>query len=44
MGPFILIVGNNPIQQFSEFMNILEVMFEQIPILDDLALGFNDRI
>ena len=37
----ILIIRNNPVQQVSQFMDVIKVVLEKIKILDYLVLSLN---
>jgi hypothetical protein len=44
MRSFVLIIFDDPVKQSSEFMNILEGMFEEIAIFDDFVLRCDDGV
>lgn len=42
MRSFVLVIFNDPVEKVSEFMDILEIMLEQVAIFDDFVLCFDD--
>jgi hypothetical protein len=44
MGPFVLIIVNDPVEKVFELGDVFEFMFEQIPVFDNLILNLNDGI